>query len=694
MSDNPREILYLIPSVPDETLCGKMDSKLVEKASIGIGPLVLALAKTFHWAGLYGPDHPVLAKRVSEVHKALRSRLPLEPDEYLLLGIARDKVFYQNEFLGEGQDLVVRLTENLYLRQVATVGFDGRVTPEGLLSLLRYLNTQQSSENPVSPEQFLREKRIPGITLSPYNYKELLSRKLTEAQGKQAKDEGREEELWRLLLTADFANENEEDKVMEELSNSPEILQAILQRANEAKKGEIDPASGEGALSADVLKKLFGRIGLLVRALPGDTKQEVLTSLEAGFVSHDLGGGGEAAPIDLLVARSLTEGYSDDEYLELLAALLSVEGKGGERLRSVFGILAGERDIRGSLLPRAEEKARESRRMKNYYALKTWDTLEKLLLSRSEEAYLESDHANFLESVSALRASYLQQLGEKPPIDPMILTAFGGEDLRQKAILILLEFLRNERLEGEFTDILEEIRMALPNIISRKESDLLESTLVSLESTARNVRAEWAPAIREILLGTDFDQVIDLALTGDNEKSDAIRNILARFGEAAADPFLDRLLNEPEATKRRAMLKLAVTMGPALVPAIVERMTHPKWYFVRNLCIVLGEIGDRRGARALMHGVKHPDHRVKREAIKAMGKPGAGEAVPELGRVLLEENLFSTAKEDQVRIDAANALYRIGGTEAIGFIHQAKGARRKAVRSHCKGLVGSLTRTR
>jgi HEAT repeat protein len=123
-------------------------------------------------------------------------------------------------------------------------------------------------------------------------------------------------------------------------------------------------------------------------------------------------------------------------------------------------------------------------------------------------------------------------------------------------------------------------------------------------------------------------------------------------------------------------------------------MTHPKWYFVRNLCLILGEIGDRRGARALMHGVNHPDHRVKREAIQAMGKLEAGEAIPELGRILLDESIFSTVKEDQVRVDAASALYRIGGTEAIGFIHQAKGSRRKAVRSHCEELLSSLTRTR
>ena len=37
--------------------------------------LVLALAKTFHWAGLYGVGHPVLSRRAAELHDALLARL-------------------------------------------------------------------------------------------------------------------------------------------------------------------------------------------------------------------------------------------------------------------------------------------------------------------------------------------------------------------------------------------------------------------------------------------------------------------------------------------------------------------------------------------------------------------------------------------------------------------------------------------
>lgn len=667
-----------------------MESKVQEKDAIGVGPLILAIAKTFHWAGLYGPDHPVLAKRVGEVHAALLSRLSVEPEGQLLLGIARDKVLYRNEFFGEKQDLVVRLTENLYLRQVATLGFDGRVTQEGLLALFRFLHTPHTIEAPSSPEQFLREKQPPGISLSPYNYKELLSRKLMEAEGKPSQDTAREDELWRLLLTSDSTERSEERKVLEELSESPEILQAIVRRVNEMGREETRQAALEKAPSAEVLNRIFGRIGALLRTLPEERKQEVLVSLEARSDSQDPDGENPVEQVDLLMTRSLTENFSDDEFLELLASFLSAEGKGSKRLRNAFGILAGERDLQGTLLPRAGERVKECRRVKNYYALKTWETVETLLLSRSEERYVASDHASFLEDVFELRQSYLKQLAESSPVAPDFLNALRPEETRRKTILILLELLQEDRLKDEFSDILEEIRKALPNLVSRKEIGLLETTLLSLESTAGSVPAERESAVREVLLRTDFDQIIDLAISGDLGESDILHRILARFGDAAAEPFLDRLLNEPEAAKRRALLRLAVTVGPAVVPAILERMAHPKWYFVRNLCTILGEIGDRRAANTLMQAVSHADHRVRREAILAIGKLGLAEAIPELGRILLEDRIFSSAKEDQVRIDAANALYRIGGTEAIGLLHQAKGLRRKVVRSHCDKLLHSL----
>jgi len=350
----------LIPSALNEILYSDMEHKAGEKAVTGIGPLVLALAKTYHWAGLYGTNHPTLAKRVGEMHAALLSRLSHEPEQRLLLGIARDKILYRDEFVGEKQDLVGRLTESLYLRQVATLGFDPAVTPESLLALFRYLHDSIEGTETISPEQFLRESGVRGVSLSPYNYRELLSRKILDPDAISAQAENREQELWRLLLTSDFADLGEETKILDELTDSPTLLNAILRRAKNAESREETPGQEKVQLSGEVLRNVLGRLSTFVRELPTERKQHFYTSIGSGFEDQAGGATGGDSGFNLLITRSLTEMQTDEEFLDLIATLVSLEGKGGERLRKSFATDAGEQKGKRLLRPENMGDGREA----------------------------------------------------------------------------------------------------------------------------------------------------------------------------------------------------------------------------------------------------------------------------------------------------------------------------------------------
>lgn len=656
-----------------------------------IDQLVLALAKTYHWSGLYGMGHPILAKRVDELHAALLARLSQEPGGRLFLGIARDKVLYRDEFLGEGQELIARLTESLYLRRVATMGFEPDVTPEGLLSLLRYLHDSTPDGMALSPEESPLEREIAGISLSPINYKELLSRKLADSQ-ETSRGENREEELWRLLLTADFSDKNEEAKIMEELFQTPSLLRAIFQRSWE-REGIRELPSWKTPLSAGMVQKVVRRISRFLKEIPKDRKKEFLSKLDTSSEKPEPGGGKESDADFLPLARLLVEDYTDEDFIELLSTVISVEGRVGKRLRRVFGILAGERNAANSLFLRAKEKVRETRRAKDYYAQKTWEAVEKLLLTRDEETYLKEDYRRFLEEISSLRKPLLQRIGTRTPDAPEIQKAFTEPVIREKTLGIFLEILKNESQENTFFEILEDVRKAIPNLISMKDFNLLHTVLNSLDSLATNTRAEWRTRVRDTLMETDFAQIGEIILAGQTsaEDNETIQQILSKFSTTAVAPLLDGLLLEPVASRRRSLIRLLVSLGPVAVPVILERMSHPKWYYVRNLCTVLGEIGDRRAVAPLMQAASHPDIRVRREAIQAIGKLGAPEAVTGLGKILLEERFFSSGKDDLVRIDAASALFLIGGTESIAFLHRGKKARRTAVRSHCDALLQRLT---
>lgn len=671
-----------------------MDEAPNTKVGPDIGGLVLALARAFHWAGLYGVDHPVLAQRAEETCGLLRSVLESEPGGTLLLGIARDKVLYRDRFHGAGQELIVHLTESLYLRQVATLRFDPEVRPKDLVALFRYLHESRSAENPVPPESFVESEGIRGILLSPYNYKEMLSRTLVEPAGLRPEGTNREEELWRILLTADqSADRDAESEILREITDNPDLFRAVLRRArrSEASGDASASASRTSSLSGDLLARILRRTGEMLRTLPSDRRREILSMLDTDAPAPEEAGIGEN-PVDLLMARSLTEEFSNDEFLDIFASILSIEGKSGERIRTVFEILAVDRNRDGSLAERARERRRESRKAKEYYDIKTWETIERLLLERTETTYIGSDHARFLESISAARKIYGARLAEAPAGEPSLAGSLDPEGLRERLRHIHLDLLSRETSEGEFLDLLEEIRKAVPNMISRSRIPMLRTVLQRLESIGRDAPVPRREAVQAVLQATDFGQIVDLALSDDSpeEARECIPDLISEFAEQAMRQLLERLLTEPEAGKRKVLLRLAARLGPPAVPEMLRRLGHPKWFFVRNLCLLLGDIGDRRAVPGLLNAVSHADPRVRREALQALGKLGAPEAVPALGRILVEEGFFSSAKEDPVRIDAANALYRIGGTEAFGFLHRGKKVRRSPVRAHCEKLLRSV----
>jgi HEAT repeat protein len=107
----------------------------------------------------------------------------------------------------------------------------------------------------------------------------------------------------------------------------------------------------------------------------------------------------------------------------------------------------------------------------------------------------------------------------------------------------------------------------------------------------------------------------------------------------------------------------------------------------------MGEIRDRQAVPGLLGAMKHADRRVRREAITALGKMNISEAVPQIGRILLDGSIFSTSEDDSVRIAAANALLMIGGTEAMGYLQRGSRSMRIPVRDYCRRLSasGSLT---
>lgn len=682
-------------SIPDPRWTGGTMENTAQGPDVRrIERLVAEMALTFNWIWLYQAGHPSLAGRVEKFHRSLAEIVNAEPSGHLLLGVAKDKILYRNVFLGNSNSLVRSFTSELFLHQVATIDFSSEVTPQELLVFFLSLQRLRVEKTGGKLDEILKGEGVRGIGVYPYNYKEVLSRKIL-LPGEGATSSSREDELWRMILTENVSTGGEGGDLPGNLQIPPEMIPAIMSRVNAASQGrrkDAGPDSATNEMSSEMIRQVLARLGDALHRLPVEERAAVILSLDKGAEEAVGGAGRDGGVADADVIRSLTEIDSDDEFLDMLATLLTVEEKSGNRFRKIFEILAAERNGDGSLLPAVQGRVRESARTKNYYAQRTWEAIERLLLQRTESAYLEQDHSRLLERLSNLDATPNATAEGSPRADPAVMAEFEEENLHLKGAGVLLELLAEEEVEGEFLELLEEIRKIIPNLISRRELPLLKTLLSTLTSVNRSAPESRRPAIERVVGEVDFAHMIDLFLSPavSMQEKGRIEEILVSFVGVSIGDFLDRLLMETDQGNRKALLSLAFRFDAEAIPAIRGKLDEPYWYFVRNLCLILGRIGDPSVVPDLVRLLDRKDLQVRKEAILALGQLRAAESVPFLGKILLNETFLQPAREEALRIDAANALFRCGSTRAIALLYRGAECKRTKVRQHCAALLDTL----
>lgn len=176
----------------------------------------------------------------------------------------------------------------------------------------------------------------------------------------------------------------------------------------------------------------------------------------------------------------------------------------------------------------------------------------------------------------------------------------------------------------------------------------------------------------------------------------AVQHILAYFGAQVLEPLLNRLIEEEDSRTRHHLLEVLRTQPPEALPQLLPFLKDKRWYVVRNVILLLGEIRHQASLPSLVKMLGHPDTRVRREALRAItriGGPQAGKILirvvekgdAHLGRLALMsmgtmdddtvvEFLLKLAKgerleelelDENTRIDAIKSLGQIGSAAVI-----------------------------
>jgi HEAT repeat protein len=135
-----------------------------------------------------------------------------------------------------------------------------------------------------------------------------------------------------------------------------------------------------------------------------------------------------------------------------------------------------------------------------------------------------------------------------------------------------------------------------------------------------------APVIEEL--------VLRLGKARSEEERTSLRGILLGIGIDTVTPLVRALTAASDVGARRAYRDALVALDYVGVPLLEDMVGDERWFVVRNMVGILGEI---RSADAIDHfsrTIRHEDARVRRETILALTKISGEETVPLLVRGL------------------------------------------------------------
>ncbi|MCP4352746.1 MAG: HEAT repeat domain-containing protein [Desulfobacterales bacterium] len=156
-----------------------------------------------------------------------------------------------------------------------------------------------------------------------------------------------------------------------------------------------------------------------------------------------------------------------------------------------------------------------------------------------------------------------------------------------------------------------------------------------------------------------LDPVLKEFRTNENNKRVQAVESLTKLGAATVDPLLFVLRESDDKSERSRILKVVSDIGEPSVPALTEQISQDQpWYYIRNLVLLFGRVGNETHLQAIQPFLDYEDLRVRREALNSIFKIGGKKSEQMLLGALPEA-------EDRLKIRIVSMLGALKCRDAV-----------------------------
>ncbi len=218
------------------------------------------------------------------------------------------------------------------------------------------------------------------------------------------------------------------------------------------------------------------------------------------------------------------------------------------------------------------------------------------------------------------------------------------------------------------------------------------------ESRRRAEQKTIASNILNGLLNSDMTGYLITRLCSRHEERRLeVQQMLLLLGEEAMKQLLTTLVDRDDAYSRRQIFNALTMFGEMVRLEAEKRLDDTRWFVVRQMVSLLGEIGSPQSLEAIKTAFGHKDIRVKKEVLKAVSKIPGNEsatfllqrldednaaiklqviislgilkeqaAVEPLGNLAMKKDFFN--ENIEIRKEAVRSIGLIGGSNAIAIL--------------------------
>ena len=648
---------------------------------------VRALALAWKNLAAYPPGHPRLGASLEEANGRL-AELRGGGNE-VVLGVAADGLVYGDHKIESPQAL--KFAQALYTRNAAVLRIGRRTQPSDLETFLRLLGGAgvDAGRRPIWEE--LISADVTEIELQPVDYSAV---RMTEDVSEPKKQDSGT--LWEEILKA-LMNDKELTPTARLLLSSvrtiDDLAGLIMRHVNDANReseGTFDPDATFGiklsarvpespaAVTSRVAESIGAYVGAstglrrqlavqqvaqLLRGLPEDLRREVVRAVMRTLATDEGSGS---------LLRDLATSVTNHEMLDALRALPPgrLSSHAVMMMRTLNAAAAASASLKA---PQVREIVAE---------------LTTLFEQEDLDRYNPPDHRSLIEATTvdiprfAASGNDLSALGDR--VDTV-----SDDSVRRELARTLLDLLADP---GDARPV-DGLMVRLENVFRSAVAAGQFGEALSLVRELKRIRAGAASLQRLGDPGT-VQTLITALVSAPAEKAGGIAVLLEELGEVALDNLLVSLAEETNRSRRRKLFDFLASMGPRIVPAVKRYLLDKRWYVLRNMILLLRGVNDRTALSDIRRLARHPDLRVRLEAIKALlamedevplslleealndpdpklaetavalvASYGIREAVDPLMRILDARDLFHRRKSLRVRV--IKALGELAGVDVL-----------------------------